>query len=290
MKDSSGQQQQVCREKIAEMNPLLRLTFPYAAESISNQLLAIHSLYACLDQLVVQATDDYVSQTQLEWWRVETLPANMSRSRHPVVGYLHETGAAELIPAGAMSALLDSITSRLETKAPLDLDQFNHLCQDLYQPRIEIETALTGGNSIPSMTQGLLARPGGYLLLLRDSFRSTPVAKNRFWWVPLNLLARSGLARDELLDALDSVAVSRLFTDVHSEVQPLNSKRILQGAFDNADSHLHLILLGCLHNRQLVRLQQSKPSTWAGEFERYYIGDVFSFWKAARSIRATSAS
>jgi hypothetical protein len=49
---------------------------------------------------------------------------------------------------------------------------------------------------------------------------------------------------------------------------------------------MHLLLQECLHDRQLVRLRKSAPSSFGEELKRLYLRDAFSVWSKARAIRA----
>lgn len=290
--DLSDQRLQICREKIAATNPLLRLTIPYASEEFLPQLIAVHALFSSLDQLVLRATDDYVAQTQLEWWRIETLPENMRHSRHPVVNCLYETGTAGRLAPEAVMAVLDGVRRRLQSKAPADIDEFDQLCRQLYQPRIDIESAVVSGNTFPISSQTAMARQGGFLLLLQDCFKSGTTEESGLWWIPLNLLARNGLSRTDLLGDLNSTSAMALFDDLLVAVDSAHStgKGDASEPFTGADSHLHLMLLGCLHGRQLARLGRVKPTGWGEELHRFHLADVFQIWRNARKIRATSVT
>lgn len=283
-----GNQRQVCWEKIAETNHLFRLTYPYASKSVSEPLIAIHAMFACLDQLVVQSTDDHVAKTKLDWWRRETLKENIKRSGHPVIGYLVESGASAMLRNGVLQRLLDATERKLEAKAPADLVEFKHLCSEIYQPRIEIESSLAPGKGISTERQQSIAVKGGLILLLQGTFKHQQSQERAFWWVPLGLLARSGMSRAELMHKLGSEPVKSVFSEllsfgISSSKDSAPKEPVSTG---EVNSHMHLLLQECLHGRQLGRLRKSAPSSFGEDLRRLYLRDVFSLWNKAREIRA----
>jgi len=288
----SGDQRQVCWEKITETNDLIRLTHPYSSGALSEQLVAIHALFGCLDQLVVRTTDDHVAKSKLAWWRLETQKENIIRSRHPIVRYMQETGAVELLHHGALQRLLDVTERKLDAKAPTDIGELSRLCCDIYEPRIEIESSLLDGIQLPTVKRQSMALKGGLILLLQDAFMYQPSHENAFWWIPLGLLARRGVSRAELVQNLGSSSAKSIFGEVHSMVVSgsVSGIRNMPGRSKGFSSHAHLLLLECLHERRLERLQKAEPTSYGEELRRFYLRDVFSLWKAARQIKAADHS
>jgi phytoene/squalene synthetase len=289
---SAGSQRQVCWEKIAETDHLFRLTYPYASRSVSERLIAIHALFACLDQLVVKSTDDHVARTKLDWWRRETLKENIKRSGHPVIGYLVESGASAVLYEGALQRLLDATERKLEAKAPADMVEFKQLCAEICQPRIEIESSLATGEGISEEWQQSMAVRGGLILLLRDTFKHQKNQEHALWWVPLGLLARHEMSRAELMQKFGSKSVKALFDELLSFIIFDSNDSGQKALISNGEvnSYMHLLLQGCLHDRQLERMRKSAPSSFGEGLRRLHLRDVFSLWNKARAIRAAEQS
>ena len=216
--DKSGQGQKICLEKIAQTNHLFQISYPYASGSLSQQLVALHALFGCLDQVVVNTSDDYVAHKKLDWWRTEIRLENMVRSRHPVLNYLQETGAASLLPARGLTAILDATETILAARAPASVDELRQLCCEIYQPRMDLESALTQGAGILPDRQRIMASNSGLALLIMCSARNLSTSAEALWWVPLNLLAREGINRTELFETPDSIAAQALFREVYSSL------------------------------------------------------------------------
>jgi len=285
---ATSNQLRVCWEKILETNPLFRITHPYLSGKLSEQVVAIHAVFASLDLVVIRSTDDQVARTKLEWWRFETQSANIKRSRHPVVGYLHESGAAAALDDGALSSLIDVTERQLEAKAPADLGEFYELCHDIYRPRIEIEASLAPSKRLSAERQRSMAIKGGLNLLFQREFKFNPRAEHELWWVPLSLLARNQMSRMDLIRQLGSKPTGSVFGKLISHCL----SAVAGGGQDAVDtddvlqSHIHLILQEYLHGRQIERMQQTMPSAYGEELKRLYIKDVFWVWKMARKIKS----
>lgn len=284
----AGNQRQVCWEKIAETNHLFRLTYPYASKSITERLIAVHAMFACMDQLVVKSTDDQVARTKLDWWRRETLKENINRSGHPVIAYLEESGASAVLYEGALQRLLDATERKLEAKAPADMVEFKQLCAEMYQPRIEIESSLTTGEGISEEWQQSMAVRGGLILLLQDTFKHQQNQEHALWWVPLGLLARHEMSRAELMQKLGSKPAKALFDELLSFIISDSNVSGQKALISNGEvrSYMHLLLQECLHGRQLERMRKSAPSSFGDVLRQLHLRDVFSLWNKARAIRA----
>ena len=283
----SDNQQRVCWGKILETNHLFRITHPYVSGHLSEQLVAIHALFASLDLLVFRTKDEGVARTKLEWWRLEIQPENIERSRHPVVGYLRESGVAAGLNQGALSNLIEVTDRQLEAKTLADKNEFKQFCRDIYQPRIEIEASLSPGQKLPLERQQSMAVKGGLILLMEGAFKNDPGQERTLWWVPLSLLARHQVSRGELMQNLGSSSALSVFRELLSSDPPSVTSDCSepQESVEVLQSHVHLVLQDCLRGRQIKRLQNSRPSEFGESLRRLYFMDVFCLWRMARKSR-----
>ena len=280
----------LCREKIAQIDPLFSLTHPYTSGPYADQLLALHALFSSLDEVVCSVSDHFVAQEKLQWWRSELSPGRVDKSRHPLIRYLQNSGAAAKLPANSVAALFQSTRLRLEAAAPVSEEALFDKCEAIYLPRIELETALLPGSLLSVGQKAELARTGGMQLLLLESFVIDPAGDEKLWWLPLSLLARSGLNRHQLLTQLESESSHKLFAellDATLRVTGLDSGKSPKGSLCGQSDH-HLWLKNRLHRRTLGRLGSARPEEYSAVLGRYYTTDVFSLWRLARRLRMKS--
>ncbi len=219
-----------------------------------------------------------MQEKKLEWWRFELSPGNIERSRHPVVRHLGETGAAASLPALALQSLLDSTERRLDANSPSNMNEFNQLCRVIYQPRMHLECTLCGLDSSLVANHNAVALEGGLLQLLRESFVQ---AKQGFWWIPLNTLARFSVTRRDLRDNSDTHPARSVFRHILDDSREALTpeERSPKMKADAPSEFLHLQLTALLQNRQLQHLQSRKPSRFGVELNRWHISDLIAAWK-----------
>lgn len=279
MSDISSQEQ-VCFEAVSQLDRRFRISSVYVPGEQGRRLLALHALFAHLDQVVLQSSDPYVAEQTLHWWRSETTPSGISQSRHPVMSLLRSTGAAPRLPASAFAALFETLESRLQEQTPASLEALEDFRCRVFSPRLELESALFESR-LESRLHRSLSLNGGLTLLMLDSVRRRANAYQRYWWVPLDLLARHGVSREDLVNRAAAAEVRNLFREL-LEVQELPTDRV----GPESPGNLHVMLQGKLHQRLLARLQRSDPGAFEREISRLYLRDVFSVWRIARRLRA----
>ena len=71
------------------------------------------------------------------------------------------------------------------------------MCVELHRPQLDLELGISGlkGSKL-ELEPGLLAR-NGLLQLIRESVYRKE--QGGFWWIPLNLLARHGVSREDIV-------------------------------------------------------------------------------------------
>jgi phytoene synthase len=279
----------LCWERVLRSNKSFRISHLFAPEDYSGPLLALHALFASIDQLSSEVSEDLVARQKLDWWRLELSPDQMERSRHPVIRHLVETGASALLPASALAAQLDTAERRLDAYPLSNMKEFNQLSRLIYQPRIDLECALCGLDSAFISDHKAVACAGGLLQLLRESLVQ---ANHRFWWIPLDLLARFGATRQDLRENSDehaSRAVFRHILEGGGERPALQDHRDqLQAA--TPPGLLHLQLTALLQTRQLFHLRGKKPSRFGAELNRWHISDLMLAWNMARQNKKKAAT
>jgi len=274
--------QEFCRERVLRSNPLFRVSHLFAPADFAGQVLALHALFASIDQLNSEIGDEFVARRKLDWWRTELSPENISKSNHPVVRYLIETGAASSLPGKTLELFLDTAEVRLAARAPTDQEELSLLCELIYQPRVLMECALSQDET-PVFGLSEMAQTGGLLQLMRERNTSK---NNILWWVPLNMLARFGVTRAGLGNDPDSRNARGVFEAVFGSCNKLNSQQAISGQENMAPSSglVHLRVLALLQSRQLDQLRKIRPSSYPGELNRWRFADLLVAWNAARQL------
>lgn len=269
-------------------NRQFRISHLFAPDEFSGALLALHALFASIDQLSTEVSEDLVARKKLDWWRLELSPDHIGRSRHPVIRHLGETGATTSLPSSALESLLDTAERRLDAQSPSNIKEFNQLCFLIYHPRMVLECALCGLDTAFVDDYKAVACEGGLLQLLRESFVK---ANPGYWWVPLNTLARFEVTRRDLQensDAPDGWAVFQHILEGSRE-QLESEERGDPVKLDVLPGLLHLRLTALLQRRQLHHLQSIKPSRYGAELNRWHISDLMATWKLARQSKNNTA-
>ena len=291
--DQGGNDERFCWEQVLRSNPLFRISQLFAPPEVSPQLLALYALFASIEHLNSGISEESVARTKLGWWKTELLERDAADSNHPVVRYLHKTGAAKKLPEPAVRLLLESAWARLDALAPADQEDLRSLCQAIYRPQVFLEAALEQGDAaLDSLNPDMLLK-GGLVQLLRESCRRK---ENAFWWVPLNLLARFKVTRNQLEAMPDSDEAQALFNQLFEWVSQGAARGDTQdiaialfdpqpGQVDGAGL-VHLQLMMALQSRQLTRLQALSPARYNDELSRWRTGDLLTAWKNARRLKA----
>jgi hypothetical protein len=279
--------QRFCWEQILRTNRLFRVSHLFAPPKMSDQLLALHALFASIELLNCEISEELVAHRKLDWWRVELFERDAADSRHPVVSHLFKTGTLMKLPESTLRLLLDSAESRFDALAPTDEVEFLRLCREIYRPQVLLESALGEFDVTLIPFNAATLFTGGMIQLLRESCRRK---ENAFWWIPLSLLARFKVNRKELEDFHDSEVLQALF--IH--ILELRGQSVDHQMFDRHPGFikgtglLHLQLMNALQSRQLGRLQGMSPAMYSDELSRWRVGDLMTAWNSARQLNMKS--
>jgi len=289
--DRDGNVERFCWEQVLRTNPLFRISHLFAPREASPRLLALYALFASIEQLNSGISEESVARTKLEWWKAELLARDIAESNHPIVRHLHETGAAKKLPDPAVRLLLESAGSRIDALAPADEDELRSLCQSIYRPQVFLEAALEEGDvTLDNLNPAMLVN-GGMVQLLRENSRRK---ENAFWWIPLNLLARFKVTRNQLESMQDSAEAQALFNQLFEWVGRGGTQDATTALLDPLSGHVnwaglvHLQLMMALQSRQLGRLQAMSPARYNDELRRWRTGDLLTAWKSARRLKSKS--
>jgi hypothetical protein len=190
-----------CWEQVDKTDRLFRISHLFASHRFAEPLLAIHALFASIDQIAGSSGDEHVTEKRIEWWHSELQPENISKSRHPVVKQLNDTGAVSADSFQHIQELIDGAIQRIQKTAPSSSRDLHSLFHLIYHPRIQWEYNLLREERPATVEFPAAFISGGLLELLRESSGGSERA---FWWLPLDLLATHGVSRRELVSDFDS--------------------------------------------------------------------------------------
>jgi phytoene/squalene synthetase len=274
-----------CWEQVHATNPLFRISRVFAPHEQAERLLPLYALFSVLEQLCSQATDLDLASRKLDWWRSECLPGSLAASGHPILKELGRTGAALSLDQSLLKRLFDSVESRLDATAPLELDDLERLCRWVAEPQYRLESRLCAVDpSVEAQTHyGACAR-NGLVQLIRESAR--PGGAGRFWWLPLKLLARHGVSRAELGHDPDRPAARALFGEILQQARGWAGAAGERGerAPTEPPAMRHFVVFSHLQSCALRRLRDTRPSRYAAALRRAGAAELFRAWQAARRV------
>lgn len=267
---------QFCWQQVAASNRLFQVSRIFAAPVTADILLPLYALFACIEQVCAESTDEGVARQKINWWREECLLRGIESSDHPVLRELQRSGASEKLDKLKLAELFAGAEIRLDAPAPSGSEELEVLCRDISQPQIELEISVCGSAGDANLlASGQLAR-NGLLQLIRE---------RRNWWLPLNLVARHGISRTAIADASQAEAVNGLFEELLTTVGQWGEGRAAQGENAGMSSQIrHLFILSGLNSRKLRFLRKRQPSAYANELNRLRMSDVLAGWKIARGF------
>jgi len=279
--DDKGNDRLFCWEQISAANPLFRVSQVFSPAGTAEQLVPLYALFSAVEQICSTVSDTDVALSKLAWWRQQCGHRDWADSPHPILKEFNRTGAAEHLERGDVMALLESADTRLSARAPSDRNELRKICIDVYRPQLQMELRLSGlADRVEHFNPNLMTC-NGLVQLLRESLRRKE--QGGFWWLPLNLLAKHGLSRADVVNRLDSTSVGSLFSDV-LEVDSLSqSHNQFDGLTVTETSNLrHLFALSGIYARKIRRLKSCSPARFHTELNRAVPSDLLAAWRGAR--------
>ena len=271
-----------CREQVLRTDPAFRMTHLFADKAFQDRLLALYAFFSVIEQVCGSMSDDTVAERTLAWWRMEMQAGAASPSSHPVVMELRRSGAADKMPSRLLKNLLDETGYRIDAHAPADASEFEQLCLRTGLPLVELELAVCGAvETDPALLGGLVARRG-LMQLLRESLAQN--AGRGFWWLPLGLLARHGLARVDMLTGEAADSAKLLMADILAVESSWEPASVVEKTdiSNKKQGYRHLFVYDVLNGRKLKNMNSSSPDKYHEELTKLGMGDLLACWKTAR--------
>ena len=276
--DVSANAAAFCREQIQGVDPLFRISSLFADKEVAQRLLPLYALFACVEQLCASVSDESVAARKLEWWRGALAGNDKASGEHPVIAELRRSGAMERLPQDSLARLLDMVAYRIEAPATPGVDELARLCRMTGSPPLELELAVAG-NPASQVPSGMAARRGLMQLLREDLGR-----ERHSWWLPLGLMAKYGVRRDDIPGGEAAGAVNDLLAEavngaIGKEADSSPEKTDIS-FFNHHDRHIYVY--DELSRRKLEHTKKSSYKKRREILFRPRAGDLFCCWNAAR--------
>lgn len=271
-----------CREQVLRTDPAFRMSHLFAEKASQDRLLALYAFFSVIEQVCCSKSDESVAERSLGWWRMEMQAGAESPSSHPLVLELRRSGAADKIPSKLLKNLLDEAGHRIDAHAPAGEKEFEQLCLRTGLPLVELELAVCAANKADLASLRGLAARRGLMLLVREGLVQS--GGRGFWWLPLDLVARHGVARAEMLSEEAAGPAKLLMADILAmecllEQAPVAKKTDIS---NKKQGNRHLFVYDVLNIRKLKSMNSSSPFKYPEELTKLGIGDLLACWKMAR--------
>jgi len=272
-----------CWEQVLRTNRLFRISQVFAPADRAGQLLPLYALFAAVEEVCSEHSDEDVARRKLGWWRSECAQLGERGSDHPILRELEHSGARQVLRPESLERLFGDAEARLDPTPVPDLDDFQARCRQVSQPQIELELSLWGSSpSTPTPVEAIAATNGLAQLLREAARRADP---HKYWWLPLSLLAHHGLSRAEINRDQRSAPARALFTDLIDSCRDwLPQQRLAQSAEPMPEAARHLFVMGHLQVHALRRVRSGDPVQLTRELNRVGLAQLFQAWQAARMI------
>ena len=284
--------QQFCLEQALDCDPRFAITRAYAPKQSMSAVVALYALVASLEKMLCEVSDETVFQAKWAWWRQELLGRHSQDSHHPITRQLHRTGCMQRWRSADLQHLLEGFERRRDPVAPTDVQQFIMQCEEAGRYPMILELQL-GDHAATSQLDEVLtamAVTGGLFRLLRESSRGTGQS---YWWLPMNLLARFGISRGELLAQPDGPGRQALVTKAMDLALGYRDRweQGLVGSSAQPDeirrwklSHRHWLAQSVSMGRCLARLRTLPLSQHRAALCSSRAGDVWAVWRNLKKL------
>lgn len=267
----------LCQELAQLGNPLFRLSCVFAGEQ-QEILTAIHAFFASIQNIGSSLQEEEVARRKIRWWQNECQPGNLEVSSHPVLRELVRMRGGHDCQV-QMQAILAGAESRLENTPPSDEASFNTLCREIGAPLVDLEMRVSGcSQGLEPDMDGIVLRRGLWSLIC-ETFG--PKGHGRSWWLPMSLMARAGLSREELYTSPDGQACRDLYYVV---IKNANINSHNTDISDINHNLTNLYALDTLVRKRLEKLSKNVPAEYPALVQKAGISDLLAAWSVARKV------
>jgi len=266
-----------CRERLLLPGHPLAASLLFIPPAQRERVLALRALITELASLDDPGVEPEVRSAKFGWWH----QALIEGAPHPALMAMNETGAADLVAPRDLLALLTTIgATSLDRRFERHEELWAH-CRNIGGEAARLELHLTWDgeqNEAPALMLGA----AGYLFrIVRDLALD---ARNHRWLVPLDLQAQFQIARSDALTTSGGPGWDGL-------VRTLLERALREGAVAAAGlapSHRHLHIHWSLDRRLAASLARRPGLILRQRILPGHAGNVWTAWRAARSLDRTA--
>lgn len=270
-----------CAELIQGVNPLFRISSLFADKSVSTRLPPLYAFFAAINQLCFSVSDEAVAIRKLGWWRDAMLDGEKASQDHPVISELERTGVLGSMPADVLARMFEVTAYRIEAPSTPGLQELESLCLMIGSPQLELELAVSGAGTASHSFHDSLPIRRGLMQLIREGLERERSA----WWVPLDLLAKHGVRRDELADETAEKSAQALMNEILSiDAVSAEIMSVKTDISNNNQYDRHIYVFDALTARKLKHMKLSSYNKQREALFRPSVADLFCCWGAARQF------
>lgn len=265
----------------------LALTLPYAPADKRDALVALSAVIGEIASVPGDVSDPGVAQRKLGWWR-EALAEGLP---HPAVQAWLESGAARHVPAAEFDPLVEAVALEIVPPRFEETRALEQHCRAIAGPGALLEARLVNDGAEPDADDAgrlvRLAAAGYRIRITRDLVLD---ARRERWLVPLELQAEFQLTRQHVAAGEGGRRLDALVRHMASEAMLAIDREIGELLPVAAWRNRHFLLRVQL-DRNIGRKLLRKPARVTEErVAPGRIGDAFSIWRRARTLRKAASA
>lgn len=235
-------------------------------------------------------SDEVVTRTKLGWWHQVLFEDDPRSSTHPLVRQLVRLNLLSAENQGQYEKILLAAIEDMDKSAPVSESGLKSLCQKMGENQMLLEVGAKPGQASSLQLLEVLSAINGLVQLLRESSRRK---SQQYQWVPLNVLARTGVTRSELESGTNPEKVDLILTEVCalpgqwlSHIAKPGKVSALLSEFEHEwrVQHLHFLVLTALNMRCITKLHKQGLQHRIRVLSRPGPSDALFSWRIARHL------
>jgi len=181
--------------------------------------LAADAIGREIEHAALRIRDTAVATRKLEWWHAELVAMADGQARHPLTRVLGESALARRVPTSAWAEAIAAALSLREHAAASTLDGLLEAARRMHRPIAGLAGGIDAVSVIEARALQSLFRDG---LAIDDALAAGRLP------VPLDLLARHRLSRDDFADAggARTAAMGEHFAHLCARMRDLDTARL----------------------------------------------------------------
>ncbi|MDK9694970.1 MAG: squalene/phytoene synthase family protein [Siculibacillus sp.] len=186
----------------------------YAPESKRRHLLALHAFSAEIGRIRDMVSDPLPGEIRARWWADMLAGARGNEgAAHPIAAALVDTIGRFALPIDDLVRLIEARIFELYDDPMPDMATLEAYCLDTSATLVRLAARVLAAGGDPGIDEA--AGHAGFALGLTEILRKLPLHAARGQvFLPLDLLARHGLGRDDVLKGETSPGLAAVLSDL----------------------------------------------------------------------------